>query len=423
MSVLPRSEQPLRAEDQDQHEEQVGQDRGDLRDGELEHGVAEGLLRHRHADGPQRARQGVVERHGEGLHQPDDQRGEEGAGERAHAAHDDHDEDDRADRRGHRRLGDVGVAADHAGQPGQRAAAAEHQHEHARHVVAQRLHHLGLLERGLDDEADARAGEHQPHRHQHEHRHQHHERARLGELRAVQREERPLQLRRQAIGHGGAAPDELHDLQDQVREAEGHEQFRHVAELVHAPQRIALEGGAQCAHDQRREEERGPEAHYAGDRIGEVGAEHVEAGVREIEHAHHAEDQRQPGAQHEQQEPVAHAVEQGDDEKLEVHRNQAARRCGKAKGKGQAGGGAREGMLPGPSDAKAPRRGRAVRKAASSGTRWACSPHRARSTSRARRCSPYFPRRRGTCRPPSPTSRRRGPAAAGGRTCASPPRR
>ena len=31
-------------------------------------------------------------------------------------------------------------------------------------------------------------------------------------------------------------------------------------------------------------------------RVGEVGAQHVEAGVGEIQHAHHAEDQRQAGA-------------------------------------------------------------------------------------------------------------------------------
>jgi hypothetical protein len=38
--------------------------------------------------------------------------------------------------------------------------------------------------------------------------------------------------------------------------------------------------------------------------------------VREIEHAHHAENQRQPGAEHEEQQPVTEAIEHGDDEKL-----------------------------------------------------------------------------------------------------------
>src|SRR3989344_169743 len=48
-SVLPRAQQALGAEDQDQHEEQVRQDGRNLGNRELEQGVAEGLVRHRHA--------------------------------------------------------------------------------------------------------------------------------------------------------------------------------------------------------------------------------------------------------------------------------------------------------------------------------------------------------------------------------------
>ncbi|MNW14959.1 hypothetical protein D3C71_2133270 [compost metagenome] len=42
--------------------------------------------------------------------------------------------------------------------------------------------------------------------------------------------------------------------------------------------------------------------------------------MRKIEHTHHAENQGQAGAEHEQQEPIAHAVEQRDGEKLKIHR-------------------------------------------------------------------------------------------------------
>jgi hypothetical protein len=42
--------------------------------------------------------------------------------------------------------------------------------------------------------------------------------------------------------------------------------------------------------------------------------------MREVEHAHHAEDQRQARAEHEQQQPVAQAVEHRDDEKLHIDR-------------------------------------------------------------------------------------------------------
>jgi hypothetical protein len=38
--------------------------------------------------------------------------------------------------------------------------------------------------------------------------------------------------------------------------------------------------------------------------------------VRKVEHAHHAENQSQPGAEHEEQQSVTETVEHGDDEKL-----------------------------------------------------------------------------------------------------------
>src|SRR5262249_36751391 len=49
----------------------------------------------------------------------------------------------------------------------------------------------------------------------------------------------------------------------------------------------------------------------------EERAEHVEARVGEIEHAHHAEDEREPARHQEQQHAVEHAVEGGDDDELE----------------------------------------------------------------------------------------------------------
>ncbi len=64
-------------------------------------------------------------------------------------------------------------------------------------------------------------------------------------------------------------------------------------EGVHAAQAEALEQGAQQTGGQGRQHQRGPKAHPARDRISEVGPQHVEAGVREIEHPHHAEDQRE----------------------------------------------------------------------------------------------------------------------------------
>ena len=66
-------------------------------------------------------------------------------------------------------------------------------------------------------------------------------------------------------------------------------------------------------------------AEKAAQRIRQVCAQHVKAAVRQIDHAHDAEDQRQAGRQHEQQQPVLHAVQQLDQDIGEIHR---IRRCG-----------------------------------------------------------------------------------------------
>jgi len=93
-----------------------------------------------------------------------------------------------------------------------------------------------------------------------------------------------------------------------------------MAELVHLAQAKALEGRAHGKHQQRRHQQRPPKAYDLRCAVGDVGADHVEGGVREIEHAHHAEDQRQAGAEHEQQQAVAEAVEHRDGEGFQIHR-------------------------------------------------------------------------------------------------------
>jgi hypothetical protein len=213
--------------------------------------------------------------------------------------------------------------ADHPGQAGQGRATAEHAHEDPRHVVAQGLDHLGMGERRLDHQAHPGACQQQPERQQHEQGNQHDEAPRARELGLEQGEERALQLGRQAVGHGGATPDQLHHLEDDEGQAEGDEQLGHMAELVHPAQGKAFEQRAQAADGQGRQHQGRPEVHHAGDAVAQVGAHHVEAGVGEVEHPHHAEDEGEPGTQHEEQQPVADPVEQGDDEGFEGHGGRA----------------------------------------------------------------------------------------------------
>ena len=77
-----------------------------------------------------------------------------------------------------------------------------------------------------------------------------------------------------------------------------------------------LEQGTQGAHDQGGQQQGRPEADDGTERIADIGADHVETGVREIEHAHHGKNQRQSGTEHEQQQAVAQTVERVNDEEL-----------------------------------------------------------------------------------------------------------
>src|SRR5690606_27850246 len=90
-----------------------------------------------------------------------------------------------------------------------------------------------------------------------------------------------------------------------------------VPALVHVAQPVALDGGADQAAKDRRDHERRPESDPAADLVGEVRPEHENARVREIEHAHHAPDEREPAREHEQEQPVDYAVEERDQRQLE----------------------------------------------------------------------------------------------------------
>ncbi len=89
-----------------------------------------------------------------------------------------------------------------------------------------------------------------------------------------------------------------------------------MAVLVDAAQAVALDGGADRARQQWRDHERGPEAEPAADLKSEERAEHVEAGMREIEHAEHAEDDGEPARHQEQQHAEQHTVQRGDDDQF-----------------------------------------------------------------------------------------------------------
>ena len=149
-----------------------------------------------------------------------------------------------------------------------------------------------------------------------------------------QREGRAFEQLRWLELHRYAAPDQLHQLQHDVRQAEGHEQLGHMAVRVNLAKAQSLEQCATSTHQQGRDDQGGPETDQAGQRVAEIGPDHVEAGMGKVEHAHHGKNEREAGAEHEQQQPIAHPIEHGDEEKL--HREQPSwpRSAGTAQKKG-----------------------------------------------------------------------------------------
>jgi len=109
---------------------------------------------------------------------------------------------------------------------------------------------------------------------------------------------------------------------EHVDQAKGQQHLVEVVAVVEVAEQHFFQqqakGHRQCRADH---DGQGEAAQQASQRPGQVSAQHVEAAVREIDHAHDAEDQREARGQHEQQQPVLDAVEQLDEEVDEVHQN------------------------------------------------------------------------------------------------------
>ena len=109
------------------------------------------------------------------------------------------------------------------------------------------------------------------------------------------------------------APDDAAQLLGDQDQAVGEQ---HLVEVV-APVEPADQQPLEQHADRDREHDAGgnrePQAAEAlGERPREVGADHVEAAVREVDDPHDAEDQRQPARDQEQQQSVLDAVQQLD---------------------------------------------------------------------------------------------------------------
>ena len=115
-------------------------------------------------------------------------------------------------------------------------------------------------------------------------------------------------------------------LEDQD-EAVGHQHLLQVVALVQVRHEQPLEEVSEDHGKDKPREQRCDEiaAEDRRERKGEIGADHVEAAVREVDHAHDAEDERQSAGDQEQQQSVLQRVQALDEEGGEVHAESVAR--------------------------------------------------------------------------------------------------
>ncbi len=105
------------------------------------------------------------------------------------------------------------------------------------------------------------------------------------------------------------AGDEADEVRDHERDADGQQ---HLVEMpaAQATEQQRLDREPEGAYEHRREEQAQPELTgvlHDGER--DVRAEHVERAVREVDHIHHPEDERQPCGQDEKQGAERDAVQ------------------------------------------------------------------------------------------------------------------
>ena len=107
---------------------------------------------------------------------------------------------------------------------------------------------------------------------------------------------------------------EQHEILDGERDAEGREQLEQFRRLVDATQQDDLDQRSDRGDDDRGEGDRAPEADRAAqpirEREADVGAQHEERAMREIDDAGDAKDDREAGSDQKQR---AGAREAGDE--------------------------------------------------------------------------------------------------------------
>ncbi len=298
LSAMGR-EQAARLPEQHRRHQHVDQDRG--------HGRA----RARRGGGPQQA---LGEQRHEGapggVHQPDQQRPHQRTADGADAADHDHHEGQDENALAHAHLHGQ-QRPEHAARDGaERSAQREDAGEQPAHIGAHGHRHLAVGGAGTHLHADARARDQHIEQQRHRQADADDEQpvGRVGEAR--QQFHRAGQRGRRIERHRLRAPDHAHGLVGHQQDREGAQHLREMVSPVEPPQHRHLQQHADRRRGERAAREADPErARRRGDGRDQVGAHHVERAVRQVDHVHDAEHQREAGGQQEQHQPELQAVE------------------------------------------------------------------------------------------------------------------
>ena len=126
--------------------------------------------------------------------------------------------------------------------------------------------------------------------------------------------DRALEARGARTEQLAGAPDQQHQILDDERDAEGGEQLKQHRRVIDSAQQQHFDQRADRSDAERGEHDRGPEAKGAaepvGQRVADIGAEHVEGAMGEIDDAGYAENDREAGSDEKQR---AGAREPGDE--------------------------------------------------------------------------------------------------------------
>jgi hypothetical protein len=229
---------------------------------------------------------------GEARGDTDQQAAKQRAGEAADAADDDRDEARHEQSRAHRRLQPQLTCSEHAAQAGEKDTDGEIQRAQLADVDAERRNGFQVEGAGTDaDPEPAVTQQHEEQRNCDGHGGDH-EQAVAGD-----EEELIAQRVREHIRNGHRlalrAPDESGAILEDERQTECEQQaVKRIASIDTADQR-ALDDQTDDGGEQRRDQQRAPEADIGRDRVGDVTADDEEAAMGKVDHVAQIEDERQ----------------------------------------------------------------------------------------------------------------------------------